>query len=217
MKYILMDLDGTITNPKVGITKSVQYALRAMGILIEDLELLVKHIGPPLKSSFMEFYGFTETQALQAVEYYREYFSVTGIYENEEYQGMRELLTKLQRDGKTLIVATSKPENFARLIIKNFGLESFFTDICGGTLDDSRNEKEKVIRYALEKNHIAELSEVVMVGDRMHDVIGAKKVGIPCVGVLYGFGNRQELQEAGADYIAASVEELYEVIGGLCL
>lgn len=215
MKYILMDLDGTITNPKIGITKSVQYALRAMGIIIEDPEQLVKHIGPPLKNSFMEYYGFTETQAIEAIAHYREYFSETGIYENEEYPGMKELLEKLTKDGKTLIVATSKPEKFARMIIKHFGLDSYFADICGGTLDDSRNEKEMVIRYALEKNQISDLSQVVMVGDRKYDVIGAKKEGLPCVGVLYGFGSLEELREAGADYIAGSVEELYEVLAAL--
>lgn len=215
MKYILMDLDGTITNPKLGITKSYQYALKAMGIIIEDPEQLVKHIGPPLKNSLMDDYGFTEAQAIEAVAHYREYFAETGIYENEEYPGMKELLKKLKADGKTLIVATSKPEKFARIIIKHFGLDGYFTDICGGTMDDSRNEKDQVIRYALEKNQITDLSQVVMVGDRKYDVIGAKKVGIPCVGVLYGFGSREELKEAGANYIADSVEELYEVLATL--
>jgi phosphoglycolate phosphatase len=212
MQYILMDLDGTITNPKAGITKSVQYALRANGIIIDDLDTLCRHIGPPLRGSFIEFYGFSEAQAEAAVAKYREYFSVTGIFENEEYEGMRELLRKLKAADKSLIVATSKPEIFARQIIEHFGLQEYFEDICGANLDDTRGTKEEVIRYALEKNGIKDYSEVVMVGDRKHDVEGAKAVGLDSIGVLYGFGSKEELVEAGAGQIAATVEELYDVI-----
>jgi phosphoglycolate phosphatase len=212
MEFILMDLDGTITNPQLGITKSVQYALRAMNIIIKDLDSLCKHIGPPLKVSFMEYYGFTEEEAEKAIEKYREYFKDTGLYENEVYPGMEELLSKLNKAGKKIIVATSKPEVFARKILEHFHLVQYFYDICGATLDGSRSDKEQVIRYALEKNGITDLSSLVMIGDRKYDIEGAKAVGIASVGVLYGFGDRYELENAGADRIAETVESVYDII-----
>lgn len=212
MKYILMDLDGTITDPKLGITKSVQYALKAFGIIVEDLDSLCKFIGPPLRTSFMEYYGFTEAEAEEAVVKYREYFSVTGLYENEVYEGMEALLKGLKAAGKTLIVATSKPEVFARKILEHFKLDGYFKDICGATLDNSRSTKEEVIRYALDKNGITDSSDIIMVGDRMHDIAGAKAVGIASIGVLFGYGGKQELEQAGANWVAATVEELYEII-----
>lgn len=207
-----MDLDGTITNPKQGITKSVQYALKAMGINIEDLDSLTKHIGPPLKSGFMEYYGFSDEEANLAVEKYREFYNIHGIFDNIPYEGMERLLSGWKTAGKSIIVATSKPEPLARRILEHFGLEVYFTDICGATFDDQRSEKDEVIRYALEKNGIKDLAKVVMVGDRKYDTIGAKEVGIASVGVLYGFGSEEELREAGTDRIAATVEELYQVV-----
>ncbi len=212
MKYILLDLDGTITDPKEGITRSVQYALKSKGILIEDLDSLCRHIGPPLKTSFMDFYGFSESEAEELVKKYREYFRDTGIFENKVYEGMDELLRKLRATGKKLITATSKPEVFAKRILEHFGLDHYFDDICGASMDNSRIEKEDVIRYALEKNGIRDLSEVIMIGDREHDVIGAHKVGIASLGVLFGYGSRQELEEAGADRLALTVAEIYDVI-----
>lgn len=212
MEYILMDLDGTITNPKLGITKSVQYALRHFNINIEDLDSLTRHIGPPLKNSFKEFYGFTEEEADEAVKKYREYFNETGIYENEKYEGMEELLIKLKKAGKKILVATSKPEALACRILEYFHLETYFDDICGATFDDKRSEKEDVIRYALDKNGITDYSQAVMVGDRSYDIEGAKKAGIASIGVLYGFGSPEEFETAGADAVARTVEELYDVI-----
>ncbi len=210
--YILMDLDGTITNPKVGITKSVQYALRSKGVDIEDLDSLSRHIGPPLKGSFMEFYDYNEEEAAELVEKYREYFSVTGIYENEVFDGMEELLRRLTDSGKKLVTATSKPEVFAREILEYFHLDQYFEDICGATLDGSRSAKADIILYALDKNGITDFNQAVMVGDRRHDIEGAKKVGIKSVGVLYGFGSRAELTNAGADLIAETVADVYDVI-----
>lgn len=212
MDYILLDLDGTITNPKEGITKSVQYALKSMNIYIDDLDSLTKHIGPPLREGFKEYYGFNEEEIEAAVSKYREYYLDKGIYQNKLYDGMERLLTNLKQAGKYLVVATSKPEEMAEKILKGFHLEHYFDDICGATLDSSRADKESVIRYALEKNSITELDRVVMVGDRKYDIIGAKAVGIASIGVLYGFGSKEELTEAGADYIAATVDDLYEVI-----
>jgi phosphoglycolate phosphatase len=212
MKYILMDLDGTITDPKIGITKSVQYALKAFDITVEDLELLCRFIGPPLKNSFMEFYGLDEAQTEEAVVKYREYYADKGIYENEVYSGMEELLSRLKRAGKILIVATSKPEVFARRILEHFGLIGYFEDVCGATLDFSRSAKEDVIRYALEKNGLTDYSDIVMVGDRRHDIEGAKAVGLASLGVLFGYGSREELEEAGAGGIAETVEEVYDIV-----
>ena len=215
MKYILIDLDGTITDPKLGITKSVQYALNFFNLQVEDLDTLCRHIGPPLKSAFMEFYGFNEKEAEDAIVKYREYYTVTGILENEVYTGMELLLASLKEAGKTLIVATSKPEVFAQRILEYFGLSGYFDDICGATLDSSRSTKEEVIRYALDKNKITDYGEVIMVGDRMHDIEGAKAVGIASIGVLFGYGSREELEEAGADQISETVEALYGIIMNL--
>lgn len=212
MKYILMDLDGTITNPKDGITKSFQYALKHWGIYIEDLDTLTKYIGPPLLNTFRKGYGFSEEETIKAVEKYREYYNRQGILENVVYSGMKELLSELKQAKKSMIVATSKPEPLAVRILEHFGLAEYFQDICGAALDETRANKADVIRYALEKNKITDLSQVVMVGDRKYDVEGAKALGIKCIGVLYGFGSRQELEEAGADLIAETVEKVYDRI-----
>lgn len=212
MDYILIDLDGTITNPKEGITKSVQYALQAMGIMIDDLDSLTKHIGPPLRDGFMEYYGFSEEMAEKAVTKYREYYNVRGINENKVYEGMEKLLTRLKQAGKYLIVATSKPEELAIRVLESFHLDQYFDDICGATFDSSRYTKADVIKYAIKKNAINNLDRVVMVGDRKYDILGAKEVGIMSIGVLYGFGSEEELREAGADHIATKVEDVYDII-----
>lgn len=212
MKYILMDLDGTITDPKIGITKSVQYSLKSFGINVDNLDSLCKFIGPPLLDSFMNFYGFSEDEANKAIIKYREYYTDIGIFENDVFKGMETLLINLKKAGKRLIVATSKPEVFARRIMEHFGLSDYYEDICGASLDNSRSSKEAVIRYALEKNKITDYSEVVMVGDRLHDIVGAKAVGLFSVGVLFGYGSREELEEAGADRIAETVEDVYPMV-----
>ena len=211
MQYILFDLDGTLTNPKLGITKSIQYALGARGIEIKDLSSLTKYIGPPLRASFMEF-GFNEEEAEELITKYREYYKVKGLYENEVYEGIEELLRKLKEKGMKLYTATSKPEYFAKIILEHYNLDQYFEDICGATMDNSRGTKEEVIRYAICKNKINDLNEVVMIGDREHDVQGAKKVGITSIGVLFGYGSKDELSEAGADRLAETVEEVYDII-----
>jgi phosphoglycolate phosphatase len=162
----------------------------------------------------MDCYGFDEKAAEDAIIKYREYFSETGIFENEVYEGMQEFLKKLKATGKTLIVATSKPEVFAKRILVYFELDTYFDDVCGATMDNKRSTKEEVIRYALERNDVRDYSKAVMVGDRMHDVEGAKAVGIDSIGVLYGFGSREELEMAGAGHIAETLEELYKIIIG---
>ncbi|MBS5064460.1 MAG: HAD family hydrolase [Hungatella hathewayi] len=210
-QYLLFDLDGTLTDPMVGITKSVQYALRHYGIEEPDLKKLCPFIGPPLKDSFMKYYGFPSEQATEAISIYREYFSKTGLYENMEYPGIRDLLATLKAAGKHLYVATSKPELFSKQILEHFRLAEYFDFIGGANMDETRVKKGDVIRYVLEENQIAELDKVVMIGDREHDIIGAKENSIDSIGVLYGYGDREELSAAGADVIVETIRELGEV------
>jgi phosphoglycolate phosphatase len=212
LNYILFDLDGTLTNPKEGITKAVQYTLKHMGIDVEDLNSLCKHIGPPPRVSFKEFWGLNDKEVEQALIYYRDYSSKIGIFQNEVYLGIDEMLASLVKNGKQLIIATSKLEVFAKQILEYFNLSNYFMDICGSTMDTSREKKGDIIRYALEKNNIVDLNQVIMVGDRSHDIIGSKENEIASVGVLYGFGSREELMGEAADYIVETVEQLYELL-----
>lgn len=207
-QYLLFDLDGTLTDPGEGITNSVAYALEKFGICVTDKTALYPFIGPPLVDSFIKFYGFSHEDASRAVEYYREYFRDRGIFENIPYEGIAEVLEKLQAAGKTLLVATSKPEPFARRIMEHFELDKYFTYVAGASFDAARSEKWDVIEYALATMNITDRAEAVMIGDRKHDIIGAKKTGLDSVGVLWGYGNREELTAAGADTIVERVEQL---------
>ena len=215
-KYVLFDLDGTLTDPKEGITKSVAYALEAYGIHVEDLDSLCKFIGPPLKDSFVKFYGFSEEQGYEAVEKYREYFRPCGVYENKVYDGVDKLLTELKASGKMIILATSKPTVFTNTILEHFDLMKYFDVVCGSELDGSRVKKGDVITYALEqvaeKDTGFDKSKAVMIGDREHDILGAKENGLDSIGVLYGYGDRAEHEAAGADYIVETVEELIKTL-----
>lgn len=210
---VLFDLDGTLTDPGVGITNSVAYALEKYNIHVKEREELYRFIGPPLIDSFQNFYGFSEQQALEAVVYYREYYQDKGIFENYVYEGIPELLKELQKREKRLIVATSKPEEFAKKIIEHYNLESYFSYVAGATMDNqTRITKAAVIQYALETCQIKDRAKVIMVGDRKHDVQGAAQCGIDTIGVLYGYGDRTELQTAGAKYIAETVEQIADFI-----
>ena len=209
---ILFDLDGTLTDAAPGITNSVKYALSKFGIDETDDNKLRKFLGPPLISSFMEFYGFSKEKAQKAVEYYREYFVPHGIFENEVYSGIPKLLQKLKADGKTLIIATSIPETFAVQIAEHFEIDSYFDLIAGSNLDNTRSKKAQVIEYALETLGILDRAHAVMIGDREHDIKGAKKTGLRSIGVLYGYASPGELENAGADFTANSPEELYTII-----
>lgn len=213
-KYILFDLDGTLTNPKEGITKSLQYALNSIGIAVENLDILERHIGPPLGEGLKEFWPLDEEQVQEAILKYREYFTDKGIFMNFKFEGIDALLTELVMAGKILLVATSKPEELAREILIHYELDHYFYDICGATMDDTRIKKGDVISYALQKNGIQVKDQVVMVGDRLHDVTGAKENGISSIGVLYGFGSREELMAAGADAIVNDFVELKEILLG---
>ena len=211
-KYVLFDLDGTLTNSELGITKSVQHALKRFGIEVEDRTKLRPFIGPPLGESFQVYYGLSEEESKKAIEYYRERFSVKGLYENEVYEGVEKMLQTLKDSGKKLIVATSKPEKFTMIILEHFDLLKYFDFVAGATMDGSRGEKADVIRYALEISGIEDKSEAIMIGDRKFDILGAKENGLASIGVLYGFGDREELTAAGADYIAECAEDIAEIL-----
>ncbi len=213
IKVVLFDLDGTLTDPALGITKSVAYALESFGIHTQDLGELCKFIGPPLKDSFMEYYGFSEEQAIAGIAKYREYFRETGIYENKLYPGVKEMLEKLKDNGMRLILATSKPKVFADIILEHFDIMKYFELTCGCELDGTRGKKSEVILYAMETAGLS-ADSTIMVGDRKHDVLGAKEAGIGSIGVLFGYGGYDELREAGADVIVATVWELGEVLLG---
>lgn len=210
-QYLLFDLDGTLTDPMVGITFSVQYALEKFGIHVRYLKELIPFIGPPLAESFQKFYGFSKEDAEKAIQYYREYYAPKGIFENEVYEGIPEMLAHLTEAGFTLLVATSKPTVFARKVLKHFGMEDYFSFVGGSELDGSRTKKAEVISYILKTCGI-EAKEAIMIGDRRHDIEGGKACGLESVGVLYGYGTEQELTEAGADHIIRTVAELEDYL-----
>lgn len=210
-QYLLFDLDGTLTDPMVGITSSVQYALEKFGIHVRYLKELIPFIGPPLAESFQKFYGFSKEDAEKAIQYYREYYAPKGIFENEVYEGIPEMLAHLTEAGFTLLVATSKPTVFARKVLKHFGMEDYFFFVGGSELDGSRTKKAEVISYILKTCGI-EAKEAIMIGDRRHDIEGGKACGLESVGVLYGYGTEQELTEAGADHIIRTVAELEDYL-----
>ena len=210
-QYILFDLDGTLTNSQLGITTCVAYALESFGIHTENPEELRKFIGPPLKESFVKYYNMTDGEGDRAVEKYRERFATVGLYENEVYEGIPELLQKLKAQGKTL-VATSKPTVYSDKILEHFGLKEYFSYIAGSELDGTRVNKAEVIQYALEQMKITESEKIVMIGDKEHDMIGAGICGVDSIGVLYGFGEREELENHGATYIAETVSDLEKIL-----
>lgn len=205
---ILFDLDGTLTDPGEGITNSVAYALEKWNIHVEDRTGLYPFIGPPLKDSFMDFYSFSEEQAEQAVACYREYFQDRGIFENVVYEGVEEMLKTLKASGRKIILATSKPEEFAVRILEHFHLAAYFDFIGGASMDGTRVKKADVISYALKEGKVTDLSGAVMIGDRKHDILGAAQAGLDSIGVLYGYGDEAELREAGALYLAERVEDI---------
>ncbi len=212
-KIILFDLDGTLTDPALGITKSVAYALDAYGVAYESLDTLQPFIGPPLREQFMKYTGFDVETGEKMVKKYREYYSVTGIYENRVYDGIPEMLEKLKAAGKTLAVATSKPEKFANIILEHFDIAKYFHLCAGANMDNTRTNKAEVIEYALSELGVSDKKDsVVMVGDRMHDINGAKKNGLSSIGVTFGYGSKEELSECGADIIVDTVRELSEIL-----
>ncbi len=210
-QWIFIDLDGTLTASGTGIVNCVRYALEKFDITDASEEVLRCFIGPPLTDAFSEHFGFSEEDAKTAVLYYRERYTEIGIFENEVYPGVVQMLSELKDAGKTLILATAKPEQHAKRILKHFHLESYFDYIAGATFDHERHNKIDVLAYALNLCG-ASTGESVMIGDRKHDVEGAAHFGIDCIGVLYGYGNREELTNAGAKYLAHTPEEACRII-----
>lgn len=207
-QYYLFDLDGTLTDSGEGIMNSIRHALDKFGITEYDEAVLRKFIGPPLAECFQKYFDLSPEEARTGIDYYREYYTAGGMFENAVYDGVKELLEGLKAQGKTLLVATSKPELFAKQILEHFELAQYFDCIAGASMDETRVRKDEVIAYALQQYQGVELEDAVMIGDRSHDIMGGKANGMDTIGVLYGFGSREELEEAGADWIVERPEEI---------
>ena len=207
IQNVLFDLDGTLTDPAEGITNALMHAQRRLGMPVSSREELFVFIGPPLIETFMSEWGLTRAEADEALLYYREHFGTKGLFENVPYPGIGACLADLQAAGLRLFVATSKPEPLSVRILEHFDLLPYFEAVAGSTMDERRTKKGEVIAYALETYHL-DPAETIMVGDRKHDVIGARENGLPCIGVLYGYGSRAELMEAGAAALAEDLSQL---------
>ena len=205
---ILFDLDGTVTDSAPGILHSIRYAMERMGREIPAGTDMNVFIGPPLKVAFVHVCGFSEPDADRALSYYREYYSDAGLYECRVYPGISELLAKLDREGRFCALATAKPEVFSRRILDHFGLTDSFSLIAGASLDGTRPDKKAVLAYALQRLPEPATGRTVMIGDRDQDALGAKAFGLPCIGVLYGYGSAEELSAAGADVLVRDTGEL---------
>lgn len=208
-RHLLFDLDGTLADPSEGITKCIAYALEYFGIKTENLDSLKSWIGPPIKDSLMEIYHFDEAKADLGVEKYRERYTDIGIYENRLYDGVPELLFRLKESGYHIALATSKPTVFAQRIVEHFKIDPYFDFVGGAGLDDSRPTKGHVIQHVIEETKLIP-SQSLMIGDRKYDIIGGKGAQMDTVGLLHGFGHREELQNAGATYIFEGLTELEE-------
>lgn len=208
---VFLDLDGTLTDPKIGITGSIQYALEKLGVPVPTQDELTWCIGPPLRASFVALLG-GEKDADRGVELYRERFGTIGLFENTLYPGIADTLTAVTTPGRRLFVATSKPHVFADRIIDHFGLRKHFTRVFGSELDGTRVDKSDLLRYALDEASV-DPARAIMIGDRKHDIIGAANNGIAAIGVLYGYGGREELTSAGAKHLVASPAEIPGLIG----
>ena len=209
MKYknIIFDLDGTITDSKPGIVKGVQYALRCYGVDEPDLDKLTSFVGPPLYKSFMNYLGCSEDEAKEAVECYREYYAETGLYENALYDGIEAFLYALKEKGYRLLIASSKPRIYVKRILSYFRVMRYFDIVEGSELDSKRTDKAELLSYVLAKWDL-KADECVMVGDRKHDILGAKANGMDSIAVGYGYGSEDELSKAGPTYFFPTIEEV---------
>ena len=211
-RYLLFDLDGTLTDSAEGIINCINHAMTTLGYDIPERP--ERFLGPPLYDSFAEFCGLNEEQVLEAVRIYRERYRTTGLFENSVYDGVREMLGRLEEGGKELFVATSKPETFAVRILEKFDLAGYFRIIGGADINGTRNEKWEVIDYVLDKAGITSKENVLMIGDRKHDIIGAHRSGLKCLGTLWGYGTVEELTGYGADFLAATPREAADMLLG---
>jgi phosphoglycolate phosphatase len=214
-KYVLFDLDGTISDPKVGICTSVQQALKKFGIDVADINTLTPFIGPPLRDSFRDFYHIKPEDMEDVIAAYRARFSTVGLFENDLYDGIPELLKALKENGRKLALASSKPRVFVEKILDHFGISQYFDVIMGSELDGTRENKSEIIAECLrlfELDPDGDLSETVMVGDRKYDIEAANAAGLPNIAVSYGYGSEEELSKAGAMVIAGTVKELENIL-----
>jgi len=214
MKYktIFFDLDGTITDSAPGIMNSIKYALEKNPLPMLWEEHLRSFIGPPLRGQFCKVCGLADEESARMVEDYREYYRDKGIFGNNVYDGVIEMLEKLRKKGFRLAIATSKPEMFAKQIADYFGFSKYFDFIGGACMNESRTDKYEVIEYVIESCNITDRNEVVMVGDRSHDMIGAKKAGLHSIGVLYGYGSKEELEQSGAEMLVEVPEQIVSLM-----
>ena len=209
---VFFDLDGTLLDSGEGVRNSVEYALKKFDIEVEDKNSLSCFIGPPLTVSFKTFYGFDDEKADRGVAYYREYYKDKGIFEGYVYDGIEECLKRLKAAGKRVMVATSKPEEYAKRVLEKFGIAKYFDFIAGATMDEkTRATKIQIMQYAFDSCHVSP-SDVIMVGDRCFDIEGAKRFGMECIAVLYGYGSQEEFEQYGADYTVKTPEEVADLI-----
>lgn len=212
-QYLLFDLDGTLTNPKEGITRSVQHALRHFGIRVADPDTLTPYIGPPLIPSFMEFHGLTQEQALGALQVYRQRFASVGLFENEVLDGVPEMLRALKQKGRFVAVASSKPEVYVVRILEHFDLLQYFDEVVGASMDEKRSSKKDVIEEALRRmGKIPGDRNILMIGDRMHDIEGARLCGHDSLGVYTGFAADGELEATGATYVFHTISDMADFL-----
>ena len=215
-KYVFFDLDGTITEPEEGIINGVLYALSRFGITVEDRTTLYPYIGPPLRDSFRDYHGLSEEDTEQAILYYREYYSTKGIYQNDIMPGMEQAFWTLRKHGCHLYVATSKPELYAKQILEDLKLDGYFDIIAGSTFDKARDTKAAVIEYlitSIAANQIKPaVDDIIMVGDRKFDVLGAREFGIDTIGVLFGYGSKEEFDACACRYVATDAKEMVKMI-----
>ena len=214
MKYVFFDLDGTVTESAPGIINSVVYAIKKLGVRMPSEEELLKFVGPPLSDSFVKYCGVDPSRTKEAINIFREYFAERGIFENNVYPGIPELTAKLKSLGVKQILATSKPQLFAERILTHFNLIADFDGVYGNSMDEKYTDKALLLRDIIAKEGIKgdDLKNCVMVGDRSSDISGAHKAGIRAIGVLYGYGDRPELEGAGADLIVETVRDLEKVL-----
>lgn len=212
-QYLLFDLDGTLTNPKEGITRSVQHALRHFGIEVADPDTLTPYIGPPLIPSFIEFHGLTQEQAPEALQVYRQRFSTVGLFENEVLDGVPEMLRALKQNGRFVAVASSKPEPYVIRILEHFDLLQYFDEVVGASMDEKRSAKKDIIEEALRRMGKAPGDrDILMIGDRMHDVEGAQLCGLDSLGIYTGFAPEGELEDAGATYVFHTIRDMADFL-----
>ena len=211
IQNVLFDLDGTLVDSKAGIFSSIAYALDKMGRPMPEEKVLMSFLGPPLVHSFQAYIGMSEEEAIRATALYREHYKPNGMFEFTLYPGVETMLKKLTQSGRRCFLATSKPEVYAKEILKKAGIDSYFTAVCGALLPSGRDEKVEVIGHLIETEGLS-IEDSVMVGDRFYDIEGAHKLGMAAIGVTYGFGSEKELNRAQADAVVHGCKELTSVI-----